>query len=502
MKKSLVVGSVIVAVGAAWTGASWYTGKLIEQHMGDMLTNVNLQIKKQLPDTSIKLVAKDYQRGTFSSHVRYMLHTDGNESSKTLLKPADEITIIQTISHGPFPLDQLKKLNLIPKMASVHSTLDNTPTMKRIFEITGGKSPINVDSRISYSGDASSDVVIIPFDYQKDHLTIKFSGLALKADVSKDMRDVMLTGKSDSLMISAKDQGDEKNQEGSTEQITLKGIALNSTHKLGKFDLTIGDQQLDINHLAINIDGKDTTALTGLHLKAHVGETDKYLNGKITHSIDSLNLHGNEFGSGKFIVNFDRLDGQALKQLADSYNQHIMQSLQQDKNVDSDKWPTQLIELFMSKLPALLQANPTFSIAPLSWKNSKGESTFTLNMELNDPVSPTTTGQGQDKLSIQYVKNVDAMLNIPITMATELTTQTAKLQGYSEEESQKMAQQQVQGLAAMGQMFKLTTNKDGAISSNFHYADNQVELNGQKMSLAEFINLFSLFDTPPQAPSQ
>ncbi len=37
MKKSLVAISVIVVLGAAWTGASWYTGKQLEQNMGDAL---------------------------------------------------------------------------------------------------------------------------------------------------------------------------------------------------------------------------------------------------------------------------------------------------------------------------------------------------------------------------------------------------------------------------------------------------------------------------------
>ncbi|XOQ09235.1 MAG: hypothetical protein ACFWUK_10405 [Serratia liquefaciens] len=44
----------------------------------------------------------------------------------------------------------------------------------------------------------------------------------------------------------------------------------------------------------------------------------------------------------------------------------------------------------------------------------------------------------------------------------------------------------------MGQMFKLTTLKEGVIGSSFHYADNQVDLNGNKMSLQEFI-MFGLW---------
>ena len=77
-------------------------------------------------------------------------------------------------------------------------------------------------------------------------------------------------------------------------------------------------------------------------------------------------------------------------------------------------------------------------------------------------------------------------------MATEVTAKTALLQGYNEEDAQKLAQQQVQGPAAMGQMFKLTTQKDGVIASTFHYADNRVDLNGNKMSLQEFIGQFGL----------
>ncbi|MNI77634.1 hypothetical protein D3C73_1339410 [compost metagenome] len=48
----------------------------------------------------------------------------------------------------------------------------------------------------------------------------------------------------------------------------------------------------------------------------------------------------------------------------------------------------------------------------------------------------------------------------------------------------------------MGQMFKLTTLKDGVIGSSFHYADNQVDLNGNKMSLQEFIGTFGLLGAP------
>ena len=98
------------------------------------------------------------------------------------------------------------------------------------------------------------------------------------------------------------------------------------------------------------------------------------------------------------------------------------------------------------------------------------------------------------------VSKIDAKLNVPLAMATEVTTQVAKLEGYSGDDATKLAQQQVQGLAAMGQMFKLTTVKDDTLTSSFSYADNQVDLNGQKMTLQEFAGMFGLFGGPAAQP--
>lgn len=61
MKKSLVAVSVIVVLGAAWTGASWYTGKQIEQHMGEVVDNANGQLKAYLPKAGVKLSYENYQ---------------------------------------------------------------------------------------------------------------------------------------------------------------------------------------------------------------------------------------------------------------------------------------------------------------------------------------------------------------------------------------------------------------------------------------------------------
>ncbi|VDZ79093.1 Putative GTP-binding protein YdgA [Salmonella bongori] len=77
-------------------------------------------------------------------------------------------------------------------------------------------------------------------------------------------------------------------------------------------------------------------------------------------------------------------------------------------------------------------------------------------------------------------------------MAVEFMTQIAKLEGYQQDDAEKLAKQQVQGLSAMGQMFRLTTLKDNTIASSLQYANGQVTLNGQKMPLEDFVGLFGM----------
>ncbi len=44
----------------------------------------------------------------------------------------------------------------------------------------------------------------------------------------------------------------------------------------------------------------------------------------------------------------------------------------------------------------------------------------------------------------------------------------------------------------MGQMFRLTTLQDNTITTSLQYANGQITLNGQKMSLEDFVGMFAM----------
>jgi len=495
MKKSLVALSTVVVIGAAWTGASWYTGKLIEQQMVAVVDNANRLLKSHLPKASIKLDYENYQRGIFSSKIRYVLRPDDAAP-----KAGDEVVFQETIDHGPFPFAQLKKFNLLPSMASVHTELENTPATNDLFDITKGKSLFTAESRISYSGDTSSTIDVIPLDYQKDKSALKFGGAAIKADVSRDMKAITLDINSSNILLRI------PNKLGQTKEIQLLGVSLKSQKYAGQFDLSLGNLNLMLKQIKVAVDGKDTLLLEGIKLATLLDEKDSNLNGRVDFAINALKIQSVDFGSGKLSLNIDKLDAKSLREFADHYNQQAVAMSQQVQTMDPIAYQQQRTDILLQNLPLLRKGNPSISIAPFSWKNSKGESTFTLslNLDLTDPAQASSPAISREKLITRTVKSFDLNLSIPLAMATETAARLTLLQGYSAEESQKVAELQINGLAEIGQIFKLTTLKEGVIGSRFHYAENQVDLNGSKMSLQEFIGMFGQFGAPAEdsAPAQ
>lgn len=94
-----------------------------------MVTQANEQLKRTAPEAGVELSYQNYQRGVFSSHLQLVVKPVAGAGT-TWLKPGQSIVLDESVSHGPFPLAQLKTLNLIPSMASVKTTLVNNDAAK------------------------------------------------------------------------------------------------------------------------------------------------------------------------------------------------------------------------------------------------------------------------------------------------------------------------------------------------------------------------------------
>ena len=175
MKKTKIAVGVVVALGVIWTGGAWLTGKQLEKNMDQLVQQANAQIRDTAPESRLQLSYQDYQRGLFSSTVRLILQSSSQTEDNSILKPGQSIVMKESIDHGPFPLAQLKKFNLIPSMASVHSELENTDPVKKLFEIAKGQSIVQVETRVGYSGSTDSDVRLLPADYSNAQTGERFA---------------------------------------------------------------------------------------------------------------------------------------------------------------------------------------------------------------------------------------------------------------------------------------------------------------------------------------
>ncbi len=497
MKKSLVAVGVIVALGVIWTGASWYTGKQLEGRMAEMVENANRLLQKNSPDAGLTIGYQNYQRNVFSSHMDLVISpTPGVQ--KSLLHPGHSVVLNEDISHGPFPLAQLKTLNLLPSMASVHTKLVSNDTTKWLFEMAKGASPFDAQTRISYSGGHSSDIDIHPLNHEKEDEKVAFSGGKFTLSADGNANALSLTGQADSGLV------DTVNEHGQRVQLSFNGLKTDGDSKLSSFEERIGSSNVKLDKLAIAAAGKELVVLEGFSLaaKSDVESDGKHMNGQVDYSLDAVKVQGRNMGSGKMALKIGQLDGAALHQFYQQYNAQV-QALLTDPAIanNPELYQIRALEALTSNLPLLLKGGPVITVAPLSWKNDQGESTFNLSLFLKQPPTSAAVAAPQtpEQAFANNVKSVDSKLVIPIDMATGLMTQVAQLEGYEESDARKLASQQVKGLAAMGQMFRITTTDDNKILSSLQYNNGQVTLNGQKMPLADFLEMFGLTMAPAPA---
>lgn len=481
MKKSLVAVGVIVALGVVWTGSSWYIGKQLEGRMAQLVQQANSELTKSLPEAGIVISYENYQRGLFDSQMQLVLK-NAADTKNPLLPAGETIVFNEKITHGPLP--GLKHLSFMPAMASVQSELAKNNTTQPLFDITNDKSLINAVTQVSFDGATSSVINLIPIDYTKDKNHFVFSGSTMTADADAKGDKIKFELNAANGSIST------VSEIGQPVQVNFNGISLATDSQLTVADLRIGTQKVGLQNLTLNVDGKETAALNGLML---TGSTELQADKKnialqADYTLDSLKAQGQDFGSGKLSMKVNNLDAEALGTVSKVYAQESQRLLADPETMqDPELYSQKMVEALVATFPQLLKGNPSLSIAPLSWKNTKGEATFNLALVLKEPQQSDVIPDTAETMLGRYLSSLDTRLVIPMDMAIQLVSQVAQLEGATPEEAEKAATEQVKGLAAMGQMFHITKVEDNNITATLTFADNKAALNGEAVPLSDLL---------------
>lgn len=478
MKKSVAITLAVVIVGAgSWVGATWYTGKRIEESTQRRLAEANEKLAKLTPLFGLRIDQIKYERSLFSTQARYGLSFVKNDKTPEDM-PAGMIEFDTRIEHGPFPKSALARGAIAPKLAFVHAELAKTDNVKPVFELTKDVPPLVSDAVVSFGGHTASTARIAPVKVVHDGNSVDFSGMEITGAFDRGLQAITANARTDTLAVDGAKSDDPI-------KMTLSGLSMDVDSRLGKFGLSVGDSGVKIKRVeVIKPDADVKVVLDNFGYTVKLTEDDKNVNVQAAYQTGDLNVNDVALGNGQAVIKLAKLDGAAVKQLSDTYNQLIRQYMVdvRDEGLNDEQF-----QVLLDNAGKLLAGNPSFSIDPISWKTPKGESKLTFVLDLANP--PDVKNLTPQEIVVKAIKQIDATLVISKPMVQDLMVQYAiKKDGMAADKAAAEAADNIRSMAGMAEMFNVGKNEGDNIVGKFHFADGMGDLNGKKIPADELFS--------------
>lgn len=418
MKKSLVAVGVIVALGVVWTGASWYMGSKIESRLQEETKLANVQLAQLAKNAQfgadIKLEIRDYKKGVFTSNADFavVISKDASEVVEDQDKKVEEIIFTTDIDHGPFPLSDLAKFNLAPKLAAVNNTLVNNDTTKELFKLTKDKSLFDMHTSLAFDGAVSGEAKLNPIDFAENDGTVKTTPITVEFSSDKNATNFTTAVKGDQVVVT---------KEGE-ETFTIKNIAGSvSGTKVNNDQYLFNEQLLSFAEIAhTSKDKASDFSLKDFSLTTKSDIKDKLFNISQTYYFKSLNVAGLEFGAGKFGYSIDKADTDAMLLLTKVYNNSLL---------PWNKYHYDNSEIVEKAVRDVLEKGLVFRIDEASLTNKNGASKLNFNLDLNAFNVKVLENQEKSPAELfNYLfKNIDFNIDLSLPMLAEFRNTTQYL---------------------------------------------------------------------------
>ncbi|GLX62824.1 MULTISPECIES: YdgA family protein [Proteus] len=502
MKKSLVAVGVIVALGVVWTGASWYMGSKIESRLQEETKLANVQLAQLAKNAQfgadVKLEIRDYKKGVFTSNADFAVVISKDASDADQEKKVEEVIFTTDIDHGPFPLSDLAKFNLAPKLAAMNNTLVNNDTTKELFKLTKEKSIFDIHTSLAFDGGVSGEAKLNPIDFTENGDTVKTTPLTVEFSSDKDATNFTTKVKGDQVVVT---------KEGE-ETFTIKNIAGSvAGTKVNNDQYLFNEQLLSFAEIAhTSKDKASDFSLKDFSLTTKSDIKDKLFNISQTYYFKSLNVAGLEFGAGKFGYSIDKADPDAMLLLTKVYNNSL---LPWNKNhFDSS-------EIVEQAVRDVLEKGLVFRIDEASLTNKSGASKLAFNLDLNAFNVKVLESQEKSPAELfNYLfKNIDFNVDLSLPMLAEFrnTTQYLDAARYQEtaltDEDKKeieattaadieqLKTELQQNINQISQDEKdalplmLLAQDGNALSMKLNYAADKFTMNGKTYTFDEFMEV-------------
>lgn len=484
-KSASVLLGIVVVIGAISAGGAWYTGTKLEGVLNTAIADSNKQIQTALAGSngtaSIELVSLD--RGTFSSTAHYRLKGEGEMFGG---EPV-ELLFVDNIEHGPLPFSRLMTLKWLPVMATSHTELERTPLTEKWFVAAKDKSPLKGVFNLGYDQSTNGTFELLPLDTKLDEQSqLIFSGLKIDVAASAQAQKLKADGYMDSFKLTtvAEDQ--------TPVQVEFGGLTLASNLTKSTYGYYMGDNTLLLSNSKTSFgEQKSVLGLKNFEMKNNSSENGTSASGRADYKIGELSFNDKVIGSAQMAVSLKNLDIPATMSLMQVYQAKLQPYEKAAAEAAEAGEPAPELELTEAEeaqvkadLEKLLAGGPQVALENLSFSTANGESRASLIVDLAKPQSMDLP---PDELGRQLLALLDFKVKVSKPMLVDLLTVQAQMEGQTDAKliaDQATATSDMFSAMAVGtELAKLEGND---VVTNLHYANNQVDFNGQKMTVEQF----------------
>ena len=475
----VLVGIVVVA-GALNTAGAWYTGGKIESVLQTSIQQANLELASQLKGTttqgSIELVS--VERHLYSSTAHYRLNIQDQTSGPDA--PPVELLFVDNIEHGPLPWSRIKTFKWLPVMAVSNYALEKNQFTEKWFAATKDQAPLKGQVTLGYDRSVDAHMELLAFEASMDDKSsISFSGLTMEAQTDAEAKNIKAKGYMDHLKIHA------ASLDKPPAVIELNGLTLASDLNKSTYGFYLGQNVLVLSEGQLTFGVRQSVlGVKNFEYTGSASANGSLLSGRLTYNVGDITLDGKPVGSAQMVMTASSLDIPAMQSLLQTYQSKFQPQV--DGTLPQAPLTAEEQARMQVDVEKLLAARPQLALEKLTLKTANGESQFNAAMSLAQPVSFELA---PIEVTKQMVTALDAKLQLSKPMIADLSAVQAQLVGQTDPQAiAKMASANSEMAGVMAVQTGLAKVDGNNILATLKYAAGEVDLNGQKMSLEDFIN--------------
>lgn len=459
---------LVAALALAYTGASWYAGRLAQDRVEAWVEQANQEIAAQWASADPRpvLTIQDYRRGVFSSDIRYGFEFRDDEGHDQTLGLHD------ALAHGPWPWAAVRQGEWRPAAAwSLIEPLPGGLWQPWFDALPAGTAPWTLRSRIGFDGGVAARWRLEPVRLADDRLD--FSGGLVRIDYDPGARQTAVSWHVDRLAAFDADSG---------VRVRFEGLDFDgSTTRSGESDLQ-SRQQARFGQVRVDVPDAPSMAFVGPSLRSDTARTGSLLDSRLAYDLGQLQVDRKDLGRITLALSAEHLDVPGLQALAGELERLNAKGESDAGLSDEDR------RRLRALVVPVLASGPRLALDGLRWETPQGASELKALAEFRPAAEDAPQDLGG--LIESAIRQLSAQLSLSKPMLLQVVRQT---QGGGEggpDMAVALVSMLFDQYAGRLERQGLAQRQGDAVTADYRYADGQVTANGRPMSPAEFMAQF------------